>query len=40
MSQELFSPVIESERLTLKPIVVDDSDSLLDIFSDPDVPRH
>ncbi|MCW8128371.1 GNAT family N-acetyltransferase [Microbulbifer halophilus] len=40
MSQELFFPVIETERLTLKPLVVDDSDSLLEIFSDPEVMRY
>ncbi|WP_447528453.1 GNAT family N-acetyltransferase [Vreelandella sp. TE19] len=40
MSQALFSPVIETERLTLKPLVADDADSLLDIFSDPEVMRY
>lgn len=40
MSKELFFPVIETERLTLKPIVVDDSDALLEIFSDPEVMRY
>ena len=40
MSQELFFPVIETERLTLKPLVIDDSDSLLGIFSDPEVMRY
>jgi len=40
MSQELFFPVIETERLTLKPLVINDSDSLLGIFSDPEVMRY
>ncbi|WP_369959477.1 GNAT family N-acetyltransferase [Pseudomonas benzenivorans] len=40
MSQELFFPVIETERLTLKPLVIDDLDSLLEIFSDPEVMRY
>lgn len=40
MSQELFFPVIETERLILRPLVIDDSDSLLKIFSDPEVMRY
>lgn len=40
MSEELFFPVVETERLTLKPLVIDDSDSLLEIFSDPEVMRY
>lgn len=40
MSQELFFPVIETERLILKPLVTDDSGSLLEIFSDPEVMRY
>lgn len=40
MSQKLFFPVIETERLILKPLAVDDSDSLLEIFSDPKVMRY
>lgn len=40
MSQELFFPVIETERLTLKPLSGDDSNSLLEIFSDPEVMRY
>lgn len=40
MSQELFFPVIETERLTLKPLAIDDSASLLTIFSDSEVMRY
>lgn len=40
MSEKLFFPVIETERLELKPLVIDDSDSLLEIFSDPEVMRY
>ncbi|SJK83783.1 GNAT family N-acetyltransferase [Halomonas elongata] len=40
MSEELFFPVIETERLTLRPLVVDDSESLMGIFSDPEVMRY
>lgn len=40
MFQELFFPVIETERLTLKPLAIDDSDSLLEIFSDSEVMRY
>lgn len=40
MSKDLFFPVIETERLTLKPLAIDDSDSLLEIFSDPEVMRY
>ncbi|WP_138436106.1 GNAT family N-acetyltransferase [Marinobacter shengliensis] len=40
MLKELFFPVIETERLTLKPLAIDDSDSLLEIFSDPEVMRY
>lgn len=40
MPKELFFPVIETERLTLKPLAIDDSDSLLEIFSDPEVMRY
>src|SRR5690554_2246609 len=40
MSQELFFPVIETERLILRPLVTDDSDSLLKIFSDAEVMRY
>jgi len=40
MSEELFFPVIETERLTLKPLVIDDSKSLLEIFSDPEVMKY
>lgn len=40
MSKGLFFPVIETERLTLKPLVTDDSDSLLKIFSDSEVMRY
>ncbi|WP_417605884.1 GNAT family N-acetyltransferase [Oceanimonas baumannii] len=38
--QELFFPVIETERLTLKPLMPEDSGSLLEIFSDPAVMRY
>ena len=40
MPKELFFPVIETERLILKPLAIDDSDSLLKIFSDPEVMRY
>ena len=40
MLEELFFPVIETERLALKPLVISDSDSLLEIFSDPEVMRY
>ncbi|MDQ7729948.1 GNAT family N-acetyltransferase [Halomonas sp. SpR8] len=40
MSQALFSPVIETERLSLRPLVISDSESLLKIFSDPEVMRY
>ncbi|WP_018917365.1 GNAT family N-acetyltransferase [Vreelandella zhanjiangensis] len=40
MSKDLFLPVIETERLTLKPLVLNDSQSLLEIFSDPEVMRY
>src|SRR5690554_3736619 len=40
MSQKLFSPVIETKRLVLKPLIIDDSESLLEIFSDPEVMRY
>ena len=40
MPKELFFPVIETERLTLKPLAIDDSVSLLEIFSDPEVMRY
>ncbi|MCU8035719.1 MULTISPECIES: GNAT family N-acetyltransferase [unclassified Shewanella] len=40
MPKELFFPVIETERLTLKPLAIDYSVSLLEIFSDPEVMRY
>lgn len=40
MSKNLFLPVIETERLTLKPLAVNDSQSLMEIFSDPEVMRY
>lgn len=40
MSEDLFFPVIETARLILKPLTVDDSKSLLEIFSDPEVMRY
>ncbi|MGP8290747.1 GNAT family N-acetyltransferase [Vreelandella zhanjiangensis] len=40
MSKDLFLPVIETERLTLKPLALNDSQSLLEIFSDPEVMRY
>ncbi|HCR97754.1 MULTISPECIES: GNAT family N-acetyltransferase [Halomonas] len=40
MAQKLFFPVIETERLTIKPLVTDDADSLLEIFADPEVMRY
>ncbi|WP_445400880.1 GNAT family N-acetyltransferase [Zobellella sp. An-6] len=40
MSKELFFPIIETERLSLKPLSINDSDSLFEIFSDPEVMRY
>ena len=40
MAEGLFFPVIETDRLVLKPLTVDDSKSLLEIFSDPEVMRY
>ena len=40
MSKELFFPVVETERLELRPIAIEDADSLLGIFSDPEVMRY
>ncbi|MGP5310802.1 GNAT family N-acetyltransferase [Vreelandella alkaliphila] len=40
MSEGLFFPVIETERLTLQPLATDDSESLLDIFSSPEVMKY
>ncbi|MBS8271358.1 N-acetyltransferase [Halomonas litopenaei] len=40
MSKELFFPVVETERLVLRPIAIEDADSLLGIFSDPEVMRY
>ncbi|MBD3896885.1 GNAT family N-acetyltransferase [Halomonas sp. ML-15] len=40
MSEELFFPVIETERLSLRPLVTDDSERLLEIFSDQEVMRY
>ncbi|UDM05753.1 GNAT family N-acetyltransferase [Halomonas sp. NyZ770] len=36
----LFFPVLETARLILKPLAIDDSDSLLEIFSDHEVMRY
>lgn len=40
MSEELFFPVIETERLLLKPLVAADSRNLLEICSDPETMRY
>lgn len=40
MTEKLFFPVIETERLTLSPLKNDDSESLLVIFSDPEVMKY
>ncbi|MFG6178922.1 GNAT family N-acetyltransferase [Halomonas sp. THAF12] len=40
MSHGLFFPVMETERLTLKPLGIDDSGGLFEIFSDPEVMRY
>lgn len=40
MPEDLFFPVIETPRLILKPLVIDDSESLLAIFSDPEVMKY
>lgn len=40
MPKGLFFPVIETERLSLKPLVINDAESLLEIFSDPEVMRY
>jgi RimJ/RimL family protein N-acetyltransferase len=36
----LFFPVIETARLVLKPLTIDELDSLLEIFSDHEVMRY
>ncbi|MDP4534734.1 GNAT family N-acetyltransferase [Alkalimonas collagenimarina] len=40
MSDRLFFPVIETERLALKPLVKEDAAKLLGIFSDPEVMQY
>ncbi len=40
MPKGLFFPVIETERLSLKPLAINDAESLLEIFSDPEVMRY
>ncbi len=40
MPEGLFFPVIETERLSLKPLAINDAESLLEIFSDPEVMRY
>lgn len=35
-----FLPVIETERLILRPLFSDDADKLLEILSDPEVMRY
>lgn len=40
VSKELFSPVIETERLTIRALMADDAESLLEIFSDPNKSGH
>lgn len=40
MSEKLFSPVIETERLILRPLETDDAARLLAIFSDPVVMKY
>ncbi|MDO6526252.1 GNAT family N-acetyltransferase [Motilimonas sp. 1_MG-2023] len=40
MLGELFFPVIETTRLRLKPLAIEDSACLLEIFSDPEVMRY
>ncbi|OWV28986.1 GNAT family N-acetyltransferase [Halomonas campaniensis] len=40
MSEELFYPVIETKRLKLRPLLLSDSKSLLEIFSDPAVMKY
>lgn len=40
MSEELFFPVIETERLILRPLETGDAPSLLAIFSDPEVMKY
>lgn len=40
MPKELFSPVIETERLILRPLAIEDAEELLAIFSDPEVMKY
>lgn len=40
MSEQLFYPIIETKRLELRPLLLSDSESLLEIFSDPEVMRY
>jgi len=40
MSEKLFFPLIETTRLILKPLTVEDAKSLLEIFSDHEVMRY
>ncbi|WP_375058243.1 GNAT family N-acetyltransferase [Zobellella sp. DQSA1] len=40
MSEDLFFPVVETKRLILRPLAISDSESLLAIFSDPEVMQY
>ncbi|PAU76512.1 GNAT family N-acetyltransferase [Halomonas salipaludis] len=40
MSEEVFFPVIETDRLTLRPLAINESEGLLEIFSDPEVMKY
>lgn len=40
MPKALFSPVIETERLILRPLTIEDAEALLAIFSDPEVMKY
>ncbi|GAB1047593.1 GNAT family N-acetyltransferase [Shewanella algae] len=40
MSSSLFAPTLETSRLRLRPLQVQDADALLAIFSDPEVMKY
>lgn len=40
MPEEVFFPVIETDRLTLRPLAINESEDLLEIFSDPEVMKY
>lgn len=40
MPSSLFAPTLETSRLRLRPLQVQDADALLAIFSDPEVMKY